>query len=124
MEFLAEGSDDCPLIRLYDFDLEEAAKLRELFLQLANGTLASIPLHEQEFINSIEQCRLLLLVDRRDIGISLSSSLDFSCISTKRIWADAASLSEIFIEPTNKDVYQWLNEYGEVSLLLSPSGRW
>src|SRR5437867_3317880 len=38
LEFLADGSQDCPLIRLYDFDFEEAVSLRQIVASLSDGT--------------------------------------------------------------------------------------
>jgi hypothetical protein len=37
MEFLRNDAPDCPLIRLYEFNLSEAQFLRRMALQLASG---------------------------------------------------------------------------------------
>jgi len=39
LEFLASGSPDCSLIRLYEFNAKEAYDLRRITLQLARWTL-------------------------------------------------------------------------------------
>ena len=44
LEFLANGSPDCPLIRIYEFNSKEAYKLRRIALQLAK---AGVRLYKQ-----------------------------------------------------------------------------
>ena len=41
MNFLAEGSTDCPILRLYDFDAAEACQLRNVLTKLSNDELAN-----------------------------------------------------------------------------------
>jgi len=65
LQFLADGSPDCPLIRLYDFQATDAVKLKELFDRLADGS-PNIPLHEQKGIESVDGCRLNLRVSREN----------------------------------------------------------
>jgi hypothetical protein len=37
LDFIPEGSSDCPLVRLYDFDRKEAADFKSLLEQLRDG---------------------------------------------------------------------------------------
>ena len=39
LEYLPDGSDACPLVRLYDFDTDGVRCLRDTFRSLAEGTL-------------------------------------------------------------------------------------
>ena len=124
LEFLPDGSVDCPLVRLYDFDTHQAVCLRLAFDQLANGTVSEVLLHEQEGIESISGCKLHLRSGKRDVGVVQCSASSFDCILTKKRWADVVSLTEPFCRRIEPNTHQWLNEDGPISLLLSPNGMW
>jgi hypothetical protein len=125
LEFLASGSPDCPLIRLYDFDMAAAVRLREVFRRLSDASLPSAPLHEQLGIEAIDGCRLDLRLGGRDRGIVQTTPSSFECILTAEGWSKVVDLMEPFCDSVGKPRhYQWLNEDGEVSLLLSPLGSW
>jgi hypothetical protein len=125
LEFLASGSPDCPLIRLYDFDMAAASRLREVFQRVSVGSPPSVPLHEEPGIEAIGGCRVDLSLGNRDRGILEIHPLSFECILTKEGWSNVAALTEPFCESEDvRGQYQWLNEDGEVSLLLSQNGSW
>ena len=60
LEFLKEGSQHRPLIRLYELNQAEVAELRRLVRSLAAGSLQSIRLDNQSWVTPIGGCRLLL----------------------------------------------------------------
>jgi hypothetical protein len=124
LEFLASGSPDCPLIRLYDFDNAAVVLLREVFRRLSDASVSNTPLHEQKAIEAVDGCRLDLRLGSRDSGIVQTGPLRFECILTTEGWSEVVDLMEPFCESENMKGYQWLNEDGEVSLLLSPGGLW
>jgi len=124
MEFLAEGSADRPLIRLYDFDVVGARRLREAFRSLADGTRRTIPLHEEWWIEPVDECRLTLRLGVRNLGVVQRVSTSFDCVLTKDAWRDGASLTDPFCEAELTRSDTWLDQNGEIALLLSPSGLW
>lgn len=127
LEFLAEGSDDCPLIRLYRFDQTEAMRLREGFRALADGSRQSIPLHEEWWIEPVEECRLDLRLGKRDLGIVERLPMRFECVLGEEGWLEMMEKADPFcVSPGDFRVEecQWLSHDGEVSLLLSPTGKW
>jgi hypothetical protein len=127
VEFLADGSDDCPLIRLYCFDITEAMRLREAFRALADGSRQSIPLHEEWWVKTIDDCALELRLAQRDLGIVQRLPMRFECVLTDEGWREAVERTEIFCaapEGRQSESFQWLSRDGEVSLLLSPTGKW
>ena len=67
---------------------------------------------------------LYLRLGSHDLGVVQTGPLSFECVLTKEGWSEVADLMEPFCEPENMKGYQWLNEDGEVSLLLSPDGLW
>jgi len=124
LQFLPDGSPDCPLIRLYDFEAAEVRELKDLFDSLAAGSRTDISLHEQKGIESVDGCQLNLRVGSRDTGIVQKGPFAFECDLTPARWADVASLTGTLGEPAEANTYQWLNEDGQISLLLSPNGMW
>jgi hypothetical protein len=124
LQFLADGSPDCPLIRLYDFQPTDAQRLKELFDCLATGSRTSVSLHEEPGIEPVARCRLSLQVGKRNSGIIQEGPLSFELILTAAGWSDVAFLTEPFCEFAQPNTHQWLNEDGRISFLLSPDGRW
>ena len=124
LEFLESGSPDCPLIRLYGFDNPAAVRLMALFRALADGSQPHLRLHEQLGVEASRGCQLDLRLGSRDLGVEQTSAT-FECVLTAEGWAEVADLTEPFCEVGDTgEHYQWLNEDGKVTLLLSPTGRW
>jgi len=126
LEFLADGSDDCPLIRLYDFDVTGATRLREAFRALSDGARQSIPLHEEWWMRSVEDCQLILRLGKRDLGVVQRLPMRFECVLTEEGWLEAMEKTNPFCEASGNqqaEIHQWLNYDGEVGLLLSPTGK-
>jgi hypothetical protein len=123
LQFLAEGSPDCPLIRLYEFTREEACKLLGVFDSLANGAARRVALDKEPFIEAIGACRLSLSVGKKDCGILAESGTAFECELTELGWENVVGLTGPFCDAGTKG-YQWLTGTGRISLLLSHDGRW
>jgi hypothetical protein len=124
LEFLAEGSLDCPLIRLYAFDQSAALRLRDLVNELATHARTGASLHEQLWIEQVKGCQLELRLDKRNRGVIQLAPLRFEFALSDEGWADVVGLLGPFCETHNPSRYQWLNEIGKISLLISPSGTW
>jgi hypothetical protein len=124
LQFLADGAQDCPLIRLYEFQTTDAARLKALFDSLADGSRTEVSLVEEIDVESIDGCQLDLRVGARDVGVVQIGSLSFECVLTATRWFDVASLTEPFCKAAEANTFQWLNEDGPISLLLSASGAW
>ena len=60
LEFVREGSPDCPLLRLYDFESAEARQLQQFVLRLVSKSDESIALHQQPGIQPMAGCELTL----------------------------------------------------------------
>lgn len=123
LEFLAEGSRDYPLIRLYEFTREEVCKLRGVFNSLASGTVRNVSLEKEPFIEPIGACWLALSVGRNDLGISRRGATAFECELTELAWENMVGLTDPLRDSEAKG-YQWLTSAGRISLLLSHDGKW
>ena len=122
LEWLPDGSPDCPIIRLHDFIKEEVALLHAAVLRLANGQADRFELHRQDYIESVDDCRLTLRVRSwHQAIVKVGEPADFECGLTTDAWDEMAATIEPFTQGT--DGYQWLTS-GEAELLLSPDGLW
>lgn len=126
LEYLADGSPDCPLIRLYDFTPLEAEQLHEKLSALADGTLTRLELHTLSFIEVIGDCQLTLIRRGWDQAIiRMARPTQFECGLTAGSWENMAALVEPFTEDASG--FQWLNGTpGKAKLLLTVlvSGQW
>jgi hypothetical protein len=126
MEHLATGSDDCPLLRLYDFTPNEVGQLCGVFTSLASGTVCIVALHEQPFIQPVDGCRLTLRAAKRDKGIEAVDTNSFECILTEDGWEDEAERAKSLTGDDARGHHQWLlnSTPSEIRLLLSCDGCW
>jgi hypothetical protein len=123
LEYLPEGSPECPLIRLYDFGQSEAKQLKELVKSLATGDRENVALHNVAWVESVGGCSLNLRRGNRNQGIPQSQTLGFECVLSSDGWSNVEGLLELFCE-SNTTGFQWLTNGGRVALLISRSGQW
>ncbi|MBI5687441.1 MAG: hypothetical protein HZC54_20400 [Verrucomicrobia bacterium] len=123
LDYLKDGSDDCPLIRLYEFSSVEIQRLRQSFERLANGTAKHVALDEATPVESVDGTRLTFIRDERDRGVVLSSPQSFDMILSPEGWQRCVGLLDPFCETSRG--YQWLcDDVGQIPLLLSSDGAW
>jgi hypothetical protein len=123
LEFLPDGSDDCPLIRLYDFDCTGVARLLAALSALASHERESSAVHDLPGVESISECRLFLRTGARDRGVvQLPGPASFECDLTPEGWDNVAGLAEPFLNGNGG--YQWLVTSGDAKWLLSTDGHW
>jgi hypothetical protein len=124
LEFLPDGSPDCPLIRLFDFTPSEAGQLQTALTQLASGAVKRVAIHEMPGVESLGGCRLTFLSRSWDQAvIAKGDPADFECGFTPGRWEDMAYLVEPFTQCCGG--FQWLaGGPGEAQILLSPSAEW
>ena len=125
LEYLPDGSPDCPLIRLYDFDHQTVSAFRRLIAELQSGSRQELVVHDLPDVEAVGGCQLVLEVGTRNLGVIPSRSANsFSCILTEAGWENVADLMEPFCEPGHAGAFQWLSGEGEIPLLLSVNGQW
>lgn len=126
IEFLKDGSDDCPLIRIFGNEPSSAARLAIAFRQLASGETKEIAIHEMPGFNSIGGCLLIAKIDHKNIGIQAIDDNAFECLLTPEGWERLAELVDPFTEKLEGVQYQWLDDTSEISLVISSSelGEW
>jgi hypothetical protein len=124
LEFLADGSADCPHIRLFEFTPTEAARLQSAVAGLATRIAERVEVHQIEGVESIGNCRLALVVRDWNQGVVRTDlGANFECGFTVATWDNVAGLIEPFAQGSSG--YQWLADSpGEAPLLFSVDGRW
>jgi len=95
LEYLPDGSLDCPLIRLYDFDAAAATRLLRLVTSLSDGSVGRIILDERQEITLVDGCKLALVAGGSDHGVvRTEASNQFESVLTPASWANVAGLEE------------------------------
>ena len=123
VEYIPDGSDDCPLVRLYSFSMAEAQKLHDAFTSLASGSLRSAHLADILPIEAIDGCSITFVRSEHDRGVVHNGERAFTVELTPSGWDQTAELAEPFREG-RLAYHQWLTDAGKFRLLLSPTGRW
>jgi hypothetical protein len=123
LDLIYPDSIGFPLIRLFDFDAEQAAHLRSAVLDLASERVDRLPIRELPCIVPINECALWFCIRSWDQGILQVDRSTFICGYTTGTWDNVAGLIEPFV--AGGTGYQWLaGGPGEPALLLSVSGQW
>lgn len=125
LEYVSDGSEDCPLIRIHGFGPPDACSLRSLAVALADGSTGAVEVHGLARMEPVDGCRLTLRVGPEDRGIrQLPAPNAFECVLRQRTWEQVADLIAPFCEEVAPGRYQWLDESGDIALLLSADGNW
>ena len=128
LDCLAEGSEFCPLLRLYDFNAREAEQLLSAARTLASGGSQAIAIHELPFVEAVQACRLTWCLTSDDQGVLPQGGSAFTCDLSASGWSDFAALIEPLTSLYKNGSFQWLigglTTTHRPSLLLSPSGQW
>ena len=113
--FFQEGSPECPILAITDFDASEGTTLAEsiLRMQSAKGNPVIIE----------GDVRLTLETSSQDLGIGEAVGNQYVCALRESTWDNVIGLLEPFMNPSQSG-YQWLDDSGAVRLLLSRTGEW
>jgi hypothetical protein len=123
LQYLPEGSSDCPLIRLFDFTPDEARQLALAVADLAAEQIDKIALHEFSYVKAVDECELVLRLRNWDQAVRRIGPRIFECGFTASTWDNVSGLIEPFASGT--EGFQWLAGVpGEAALLLTVSGQW
>ena len=123
LDYLKDGSDDCPLIRLYEFEGEELRRLRDCFEKLAEGRVACVRLQDVTPIRSVDGTQLTFSRATRDCGVMRHGEHNFDVVLTPDGWQRCSEL--IGPRCQSSQGYQWLwDDIGGIRILLSHNGAW
>lgn len=129
IEYIETGSENSPLLRLFDFEQREMRALHDACIALAEGLaegrLAEFKVHEQPWVVCVDQCRLIFRRTEKNRGAkwgALTSDpyvVDYNAEG----WGEVADKIDSLLDDSPGD-FQWLSDEGDFNLLLSKSGRW
>lgn len=123
LEYLATGSDDCPLLRIYGDEPEVCRRLCRAIEQLAQSAIATTVLSNLPGIEPIDGCRLVASAGKWDRGVVPRGDNHFEWILTPATWDNVVSRIASFCSPGAGE-YQWLNDDGDLNVLISRTGLW
>jgi hypothetical protein len=134
IEYLHEGSADCPLIRIYGDDAAAVVEMNRAIGRLADGTATQFAAHELPGFHSVGGCALTLAAQAKDRGILVLGLRQFRWVLASSGWSRVAGFVEPFTKPMEHNGHQWLCgkeaaqglDLGHISVLISNSieGRW
>lgn len=122
IEYIADESPDCPLLRIFDFDPAELRPLFDAFGDLAAERIDAFDLRGVAPVDPLDDVSLRCTVAGRDEGL-VGRFPDFELRLTPLRWDEVQELAEPFLRHS-PGMYQWLSEEGAAALLLSPTGEW
>jgi hypothetical protein len=110
------------LIRLFDFDSNEAYKFQMTIKALIEEE-SKVNLSVMSYIKSVN-CSLTLTVSHEDVGIVQTEKSLFECRLTKNAYREMVQLIQPFVD-RESDGYQWLcDTLSDIDFLFSPGGTW
>jgi len=117
-----DGSDACPLVRLFHFRPGEVERLRQACRKLADGRCA-VALHDEAWVESVDGSRLVLRAAADDAGATkCAHAPDFVLELSSEGWREVEE--KVIALQTGTDGWNWLAEDGDVRVLVSQSGHW
>ena len=125
LEYLPDGADMCPLVRVYEFDTTGAKCIHDAFCSLASGSSQRIRLDEIARVDAVDGCRITFTRGTLDKGVVQLSTREFDVALTALGWEQTAGLAEPFRDNCTCG-YQWLTEQASsnIKLLYSLGGDW
>ncbi len=117
----AYGDD---VVRLYNFNMEEAIKFQEVLRQTILMDKKQLELTKLTFIHS-RNCLLTLRISQEELGIHTDDRYNYYCDLSLEGYVKMSELIEPFCLKESKS-YQWL--YDDIDsptgFLFSPVGSW
>jgi hypothetical protein len=90
LEYLPNGSADCPVLRLFDFTPAEAAALGAAVADLSGGRTERVAVHELSGVVAVRGCELVLTMWGWDQAVVSVGPAAFECRFTAGTWANVA----------------------------------
>lgn len=111
------------VVRLYNFNMAEAIKFRDLIKETIIDKKKRLDLSEVDFIEP-RNCNLLFGLFESDEGILTKDNETFFCVLTMESFVDMVKLLEPFCKKESRG-YQYLYDVDcPTDLLFSPTASW
>ncbi|MCE2400846.1 hypothetical protein J4G08_08165 [Candidatus Poribacteria bacterium] len=136
LEFLPDGSIDCPLLIFSPSVPKETEQLYQALHDMVSVSGTSVDIHALPFISSVDGCKLSAQVVEQNLGVVLLNTLGvvlsdiknhFTWKLTRQSWKKVLDLLHPFtLQDCHDDRYtrhQWLDETSNISVLISTGHR-
>ena len=125
IEFLADGSQDCPLILIHGQGIIVVRRLAEVLHRLADGAVCRADLHGTAGLVAPGGIRLTASVSRWDVGVVEVSPASFEWQLTEGSWDNVAGLLEPFCRgPVEEHRHQYIEQAGDIAVIVSTDRSW
>jgi hypothetical protein len=119
---LLEGFDQA-IVRIYELVPDSCRLIKAAIDQLASAHVNEIRLTDVSGVERDGHIELVAIVGRRDQGILRKGGNVLHWVLTSPSWDNVAGLIEPFCENASNG-YQWLEQAGDIRVLLSTDGSW
>jgi hypothetical protein len=123
IEYMAEGSDDAPLILIWSEKSRAACQLLNGINRLKDGDCNVLRIHDLSGFEAVEGVELHATVNASVSGLIQTSPRKFNWRLSKEGWQTVADLLAPFCDSHNPGSYQWLHN-GKLSLVFSTMRGW
>ena len=120
LDYLHDGSADCPILRLSEFPQSEVTSLGDQTVKLCAGTLDHVTVNSMPGVVTVHGAVLTLVLAAADEGVVRLDGGEFECRLSAGQWIRVAELLEPFCAGSTGS--QWLDETSNISLLITKSG--
>jgi len=126
MEFVQDGSHDCPALLFYGYPSAGAEALISTFRLLAEGPDAEVPLHDLSDVRPVGDIQVFATNARGRTGVQQLSPPAFRWRKDREGWLEAVDLAEpvAHSDPTEGTRFQYLERYGRVNVIFSTGPGW
>lgn len=124
IEYLGIRAPEGPLVRLFDFTRSEVEALCAACLALAEGRLREFALHDQQWVQSVAECRFYWRAATKDAGVKQPMTGQPLVLEyTDEGWREVEDKLSQFVD-AQRGHFNWLTMEGEVRVLMSVDGTW
>ena len=126
MEFVPDGSHDCPALLFYGCPSVGAEVLINSFRLLAEAPETEVALHELADLHPVGDIQVFATNGSGRTGIQQLSPAVFHWRKEREGWLETAELAEpvAHSDPTEGTRFQFLERYGRVNVIFSTSRGW
>lgn len=108
------------IVKLYDFDKEEAAKFRQAILETVINANKPLDLNSLDFIQPVN-CKLIFHISDTDEGVFSIDNQTFFCDLTIEGYTEMLRLIEPYCNKNTRSFQMLYDLDTEIDLLFSPS---
>jgi hypothetical protein len=125
MEFLPNGSEDCPAILFYGCPSAGAEALIATFRSLAEGPETEVALHQLGDLFPVGNVQVFATNAHGRAGVQQLSPLAFRWGEDREGWLEAAEIAEpVAHDPGEGMAFQYLERNGRINVIVSTDRAW